>query len=183
MTIKHLSALLASSTLVLAATTPAFAESSQAPDLRFACQTGDIPTTVAQTVDGSVSQPVFHWNSDDLSNSADAEEYAEELCNQVAAKLQEYSAQGYNLSNIRFNGLDQGGLPAICVAGQPQECDKLLFTLTPTERPADEADRVLAAILDKSLQGGRVQSRDRGIMSTSYQVDFWSLFGFPKLLK
>lgn len=175
MNIKHLSAILASGALVVAAT-PAFAESSQSPELSFACQTGEVPTTVAQTADGN--RPVFNWKSEELSGAD-----VEQLCNQVAAKLQEYSAQGYNLSTISFNGLDQGGLPAICVAGQPQECDKLLFTLSPTERPADEAERVLTAILDKSLQGERVQSRDRGIMSTSYQVDFWSLLGFPKLLK
>jgi Circadian oscillating protein COP23 len=178
MTIKHLSALLASGALVVA-TSPAFAESSQSPNLSFACQMGDVPTTVAQTADGSVSQPVFHWKSDVLSPSTDTEQ----LCNQVAAKLQEYSAQGYNLDSISFNGLDRAGLPAICVSGQPRECDKLLFTLTPTARPDIEADRVLASILDKSLQGERMQSRDRGIMSTSYQVDFWSLLGFPKLLK
>jgi hypothetical protein len=176
MTIKQMSALLASSALVLG-TTPAFAESSQSPNLSFSCQTGAVPTTVAQTPKGNV--PVFNWKSEALSGSADAEQ----LCNQVAAKLQEYSAQGYNLSTISFNGLDQGGLPAICIAGQPQECDKLLFTLSPTERPADEADRVLTAILDKNLQGEKMESRDRGIMSTSYQVDFWSLLGFPKLLK
>jgi hypothetical protein len=178
MTIKQMSALLASSALVLG-TAPAFAESSQSTNLSFACQTGAVPTTVAQTADGSISKPVFHWKSDVLSPAADAEQ----LCNQVAAKLQEYSAQGYNLDTIRFNGLDQGGLPAICVAGQPEECDKLLFTLSPSERPVEEADRVLAGILDKSLQKETPQSRDRGIMSTSYQVDFWSLLGFPKLLK
>ncbi|MGF1539332.1 MAG: COP23 domain-containing protein [Pleurocapsa sp.] len=180
MSIKHLSALLAGSALVVG-TTPAWAESSPSPDLSFTCQTGEIPTTVAQTADGSVSKPVFNWKSDVLSGSADAEQ----LCNQVAAKLQEYSAQGYDLSTMSFNGLDQGGLPAICVAGEANECDKLLFTLTPTERPANEADRVLAGILDKSLQGERVQSRDRGIMATSYKVNFWDLFGlgFPKLLK
>ncbi len=178
MTIKHLPVLLATSTLAVVAT-PAFAESSQSADLSFACQNGDVPTTVAQIGDGSAPRPVFNWKSEVLPPSADAEQ----LCNSVAAKLEDYSAQGYDLSSIDFNGLEHGGLPVICASEQPKGCDKVLFTLTPEENSVEATERVLTAILDKSLQGEKIQSNDRGVQSISYQVDFWSLFGFPKFLK
>ena len=178
MTVKHLSALLATSALALAAT-PVLGESSQSPDFNFACQNGNIPTTVAQTADGKVLGPVFHWKSEALPATADAEQ----LCNRVAAKLQDYSAQGYDLSSISFNSGEQAGLPAICASGETLGCDVVLFTLAPAEKPTEEADAVLSSVLDKSLQGQKRQSNDRGIMTTSYKVDFWSLFGFPKLVK
>ena len=178
MTIKHLSALLATSALAVAAT-PAFAESSQLPDVNFACQTGDVPTTVAQTADDSVSKPIFHWKSDVLPGSLNAEQ----LCNSVAAKLEDYSAKGFDLSSIKFNSGEQAGLPAICASGEARGCDLVLFTLAPAKEPFKVANDVLNDILDKSLQGEKREYRVRGIQSTSYQVDFWSLFGFPKFLK
>ena len=148
MTIKHLSVLLATSALAVVGT-PAFAESTQSPDLNFACQNGDIPTTVAQTAEGSVSIPVFHWKSEVLPSYANAQQ----LCNSVAAKLEDYSAQGYDLSSIDFNGVEQAGLPVICASEQPKGCDKVLFTLKPEKNSVKATERVLTAILDKSFQG------------------------------
>ena len=180
MTIKHLSVLLAAGAFVIPAI-PALSESTQSPDLNFACQNGDIPTTVAQTADGSKIVPVFHWKSEALPSYVNAEQ----LCNSVAAKLDDYSAQGYDLSSIDFNGVEQAGLPVICAAAEPTGCDKVLFTLRPEEDSFRATERVLTAILDKELQRAKIPSNDRGVQSISYQVDFWSLLGFttPKFLK
>lgn len=181
MAIKYLSALLVSSVLSFSATA-AFAESSQPLEMNFSCQVKEgIPTTVAQKVHGNKSVSVFHWKSEALPDSADAQQ----LCDRVSAKLEDYSAQGYDLSTIGFTSSEMAGLPSICAAGEDGDCSVVLFTLSPAEKPIDAANDVLTAILNKDLQGNQVKPRNniRGVQSITYQVNIWSLLGFQKLVK
>jgi hypothetical protein len=179
---KHFSVLLASSLLALG-TYPAMAESSEStPKFSFSCQVSQgIPTTMAQQTNGKASVPVFHWKNEVLPSSANAEQ----LCNSVSAKLEDYSAQGYDFSSLTFGASEEAGLPAICAnTSGSRSCSKVLFTLAPAEKPEIVADELLTAILDKNLQQKPLKFNDRGVQSTSYQVDFWSLLGLDlKLFK
>ena len=173
---KYLSALLVTGAIALG-TSPAMADSSDAPQLNFSCQvTEGIPTTVAQPVGSEEKLPIFHWNDEALSLKSSSS--PQQLCNSVSAKLEDYSAQGYDLSQISFIGTEQAGLPVICAntAGGP-ECSKVLLTLGAAEQPAIVANDVVTAILDPSLQQDKEVYKDRGVQSTSYQVNFWQLLG------
>lgn len=175
---KHLSAFLVTGTLALGASS-ALADSSDTPQLNFACQiTEGVPTTVAQLVGSQSTLPIFHWKQDVLENRSSST--PQQLCDSVTAKLEDYSAQGYDLSKISFIGTQESQLPAICATtGQSKICSKMLFTLSPTDKSQPEivADEVVTAILDPNLQRNKTVFRDRGVQSTSYPVNFWQLFG------
>mgnify|MGYP001554400651 CR=1 FL=1 len=173
---KYISALLVTGAIAIG-TSPAMADSSDTPELNFSCQvTEGTPTTVVQSIGSEEKLPIFHWKKDALLLKSSAS--PQELCNSVSAKLEDYSAQGYDLSQISFVGTEQAGLPVICAntAGGP-ECNKVLLTLAATEQPAIVADDVVTAILDQSLQKDKEVYQDRGVQSTSYQVSFWQLLG------
>jgi hypothetical protein len=175
---KYLSALLVTGTMALGIS-PAMANSSDAPKLDFSCQvSNNVPMTVAQTAGSETKLPIFHWKESALAYKTDAT--PQQLCNDVTAKLEDYSAQGYDLSKISFIGTEQEGIPVICASATSgtSECSKMLLTLDKAEQPAIVADEVVTAILDQSLQKNKVEYKgDRGVQSTSYQVDFWSLLG------
>ena len=175
---KYLSTLLMTGAIATVAS-PVVANSSDVPELNFSCQaTEGIPTTVAQPAGSDIKQPIFYWKDDAIAYLSSSS--PQQMCEGVAAKLEEYSEQGYDLFKINFIGTEQAGLPVICAntAGSP-ECSKVLLTLTPVEQAANVADRVVSEILDDSLKQQRqiVASNKRGVQSTSYQVDFWSLLG------
>ena len=174
---KYISACLATGLLALGAS-PSWAESSSASKLSFSCQDNQgIPTTVAHKSSEESALPVFHWKTEALPTSMDAQQ----LCDRVSAKLEDYSAQGYDLSG--FSSAEQAGLPAICATdGKNDQCSLVLFTLAPADNPVNMAHGVLSTILDKSLQANKLVSSDRGVQSFSYQVNFWDMFGL-KLIK
>lgn len=174
---KNLSALLITGAISLGAA-PAMAESSNAPQLSFACQMTDgVPTTVAQNEQGQ-TKTVFSWKEDALAYKTPST--PKELCDKVTAKLDAYSAD-YDFSKVTFVGTQELGLPVICAATERNECSKVLFTLTASNQPAIEADTVVTAILSPELQGKKTIYNDRGVQSTSYEVNFWDLFRFaPK---
>ncbi len=179
MNVKHLSALIVTGTIALGAA-PAIADSSDTPQFNFSCKMSEgIPTTFAQPVGKDISKPVFHWKQDALQYKSSST--PQELCDNVTAKLEDYSAQGYDLSEISFVGTKAvDNMPAICAtSGQSKNCSKLLFTLSPTATPSAEvvAAEVVTAILNPQLQGEKTVYRDRGVQSTSYQVNFWQLLG------
>lgn len=173
---KYISALLVTGALAVG-TSPAMADSSDAPQLNFSCQvTEGIPKTMVQPVGSQEKLPIFHWNEEALSMKSSSS--PQQLCKSVSAKLEDYSAQGYDLSQISFIGTEQAGLPVICAntVGGP-ECNKVLLTLGAAEQPAIVADDVVTAILDQRLQRDKEVYQDRGVQSTSYQVSFWQLLG------
>ncbi|MDJ0591336.1 MAG: COP23 domain-containing protein [Pleurocapsa sp. MO_226.B13] len=178
MNAKYLSAVLLTGAISLGAS-PTMADSSDAPQLNFSCQMSEgIPTTVARPVGSQQALPVFHWKQDALKHKSSST--PQELCESVTARLEDYSAQGYDLSKISFVGTQTQQLPAICATrGLNRDCRKLLFTLSPTEesRPEIVADQVVTAILDPRLQSNKIVFRDRGIQSTSYQVNLLDLLG------
>jgi len=175
MNVKHLSALIVTGTIALGAT-PAIADSSDAPQFDFSCKMSEgVPTTVAQHVGSDITKPVFHWKQDALQYKSSST--PKELCNNVTAKLQDYSAQGYDLSEISFIGTEQTGLPAVCATTVGNKCSKVLFTLNASEQAAIDANNVVTAILNPQLQGEKTVTNDRGVQSTSYQVNFWQLLG------
>lgn len=173
---KYLSAMLLTGAITLA-TSPARADSSDAARLNFSCQLIEgVPTTVAHSIGTEGTQAIFHWKNEALSLKSSST--PKQMCDSVAAKLEDYSAQGYDLSRVSFIGTEQAELPAICAntAGTPG-CSKVLLTLNPASNPAQVADDVVSSILDQSLQQEKIISSDRGIQSTSYQVNFWQLLG------
>lgn len=177
MNIKHLSPLIVASTIVLGAT-PSFAESTSNSNATFFCEVNDgVPITVAKNAEGETVS-FFHWNN---SSVLKQQSNPQQLCNSVSSKLNNYS-QNTNSAPI-FRAYEQAGLPTICVSSSENTCDSILFTLEPTENPLNTANEVLVSILDKNLQNNPVQSTvDRGLQSTSYKVDFWTLLGL-KLFK
>ncbi|MEM7590435.1 MAG: COP23 domain-containing protein [Cyanobacteria bacterium P01_A01_bin.83] len=181
----YLSALLAAMGAMTIATSTS-ANPSEQPQLNFSCQLNEgVPTTVAQSPESDTQLPVFHWKKEALaSKSTDS---PEQLCNIVSEKLENYSSQGYDLSSINFVGtVLQDEFPVICAnADENGDCSKILLTLKPVTEvdPAIVANDVVDSILDKNLQPQKSQSRDRGVQSISYQVDFWSLLGLrPKFM-
>ena len=176
---KYISACLATGLLALGASS-SWAESSSVSKPNFSCQVNEgIPTTVAHKSSGESVLPVFHWKTEALPTSMDAQQ----LCDRVSAKLEDYSTQDYDLSNVGFSSAEQAGLPAICATGKDNgDCSLVLFTLAPADNPVNRANEVLTAILDKSLQTNKLVSSDRGVQSFSYQVNFWDMLGL-KLIK
>ena len=169
---KYVSACLATGLLALGASSSR-AESSSVSKLNFSCQINEgIPTTVAQKSGEEDTLPVFHWKNEALPNSIDPQQ----LCARVSAKLEDHSAQGYDLSTVGFSSAEQAGLPAICATGKDNgDCSLVLFTLAPADNPVNRANEVLNAILDKSLQSNKRVSSDRGVQSIAYQVNFWEV--------
>lgn len=164
---------------VLLAASPAIADSSDAPQFNFACQMADgVPTTVAQDAETGETRPVFNWKQEVLVNKTPSS--PEELCDNVTAKLEGYSAEGYDLSRISFVGTKIGdNLPAICATSSGgRDCKKVLFTLnaSSTQKSPNVAQDVVTALLNPELQNNKVVFNDRGVQSTSYQVNFWDLF-------
>ena len=175
MNTKYLSALLAIVPIALGASS-AMADSSDTPQFNFSCQMSEgIPTTVAQ-LSSEVQLPIFHRKQDALNNRSSST--PQQLCDSVTAKLKEYSDQGYDLSQISFVGTHTEQMPLVCAnTSRTTGCNKVLFTLGATEKPEITADEVVAAILDPRLQQNKLVKRDRGVQSTSYQVNFWQLLG------
>ena len=174
---KRLSAILAVGTMTVATST--VANSAETPQLNFTCEVSQgVPTTVAQYAGDDTKLSIFHWKEEVVASKSSSS--PQQLCNMVSEKLENYSAQGYDLSKLSFVGTAQGGLPVICAntAGVP-ECSKVLLTLAPAEQADIVADEVVSGIIDKDLphQKEIVGSNDRGVQSFAYQVDFWSLLG------
>ena len=175
---KYLSSLLTTTALALGmnlvfgvSTVASEQVSTVASEQIFACQSnGREITTVAQTND-SEGLPVFHWNRDAIPNL----DNPQQLCDSVSQKLNDYLAEGNDLSSVTFKAQVVMGLPAICVAGKNEQCDRLLFTLKPAAKPDLTANNALAAILDKDLQTSSTTSASRGYQSTSYNVNLWQL--------
>lgn len=169
-----LSVLLATGAIAL--TTPAMANSPDDAQLRFSCQVSEgIPTTVAEFKGSDARLPVFHWKPAAVANRTD--DTPQQLCNVVSDELEDYSAQGYDLSKINFIGTEQGGLPVICANAGGTSCSKILLTLNKTEKPELVASSIVDSILDENLQSKKSEYRNRGVQSISYQVDFLSLLG------
>ena len=159
--------------------TTSVANSAETPQLNFTCEVSQgVPTTVAQYAGDDTKLPIFHWKDEVLASRSTSS--PQQLCNMVSDKLENYSAQGYDLSKLSFVGTAQGGLPVICAntAGVP-ECSKVLLTLAPAQQADIVADQVVSGILDKDLphQKEIVGTNERGVQSFAYQVDFWSLLG------
>ena len=177
MSFKPLSPLLAVSVLAVS-TVPAWGESEFPIDLSFSCQVENgIPVTVVQG-EGS-QQSIFHWDSANLPESIDSEV----VCNEVAIKLDSHVVTESDMTNLKFIGSQQGGLPAICATQDARECSVLLLTLAPTEKPPETARLFLSSIIDKDLTADRVELNDRGFQSTVYPANLWTLVLGRKFLK
>ncbi len=181
---KYLSALMVMGVMSLVSI-PAIAESSDAPKFKFSCKVIEgVPTTLAQAVDSKAIQPIFHWKSEAIAFKSSAT--PQQLCDNVSTQLEEYSASGYDLSKISFVGTEEKGIPLICAnTSGGLDCSKVLVTFSAANNPASVASEVVDSILDKNLQPEVFKSNVRGVQSTSYQVDFWSLLGLglsPKFL-
>ena len=171
---KSIPVLLAAGAMAIASST--VANAADTPEFSFSCQVKEgVPTTVAQSVDGSSEMPVFHWKAEALDNRTSSS--PDELCSSVSQKLADLSAE-YDISNISFIGTEQAGVPMICANTDSQECGNVLFTLNKTtEKPSVVAGNVVDSILAQNLQPEKKEFSTRGIQSFAYQVNFWSLLG------
>ena len=160
--------------------------SALASDATFVCESNEgTPTTIIKSNAGA-TQPIFHWKLD----AASVSNTPEELCDSVTQKLNQYATAGNDLSSLAFipttisvNDGEMTGLPAVCVAGESEPCQLTLFTLNTagadnSQTPKTIAGKALDTILDPALKSNVVPSRDRGVQSTSYRVNFWDLLGF-----
>ena len=146
---------------------------AEASDPIFSCQSKEGSLTTVATSNDGEGKPVFHWSREQVNTLANSQQ----LCDSVSQKLNNYVAEGNNLSSVTFKAQEQMGLPAICVAEQYQQCSLLLFTLKPSPKPHLAANNALASILDQDLQTSPIKFQDRGVQSTAYKVNFWQLLG------
>ena len=172
---KSISVLSAAGAIAIASYT--VANAADAPELSFSCQVREgVPTTIAQSVNGSTEMPIFYWKAEALaertSNSPD------ELCNEVSQKLADLSVD-YDISNINFIGTHQTDtdIPMVCANVGGQECSSVLFTLKADKNASVVAGDVVDSILAQNLQPEKKEFRTRGVQSISYQVDLLSLLG------
>ena len=154
-------------------TSPAFSESNLSSERTFFCQiNNDIPTTLAKTGNGQVL-PIFHWKAEALPPQTDLQQ----TCDFVAEKLENYLVSQGDLTAVSFKSARLENIPAICLAGENKDCNLVLLTLLPVEKPIETANEVLESILDPQLQADKAVYNDRGIQSTAYSIDFWQLLG------
>lgn len=170
MKLRSFSPLLATAAVVLSATA-AFSESSTNNSKKVFCSAQNgTPTTIALTKDGT-QMPIFHWRSEAVSEVANSQQ----LCHEVASKLNNYASSGRNLSSFQVH--EEGGLPAICAEETVGRCSVVLFTLAP-ETTLVDANTVLENILDSKLKANKVVSNQRGVQGTYFPVDVWQLLGW-----
>ena len=187
MSLKYISSL-ATLGFIALATTPALAESDASNHANFACISENGTAVTVSQINGD-TKPVFHWQENLLESSGAS---ATELCNDVTMRLNEYVAANYTAENdnssqiLSFKADQQLGLPTICATNDPKgSCEAVLFTLSPTEKPVQTANNLLAAILDEDLQSNKIgsQSSERGVQSISYSISILDLIFGPKFLK
>lgn len=183
MKIKSIPVLLAAGAMAIASST--VAKAADAPELSFSCQVREgVPTTIAQSVDGSAETPIFHWKAEALANRTSNS--PEELCNNVSQKLADYSVDR-DLSNINIVGTAQGGLPVVCANAAGENCSKVLFTLNKPENTSNKPDIVAGDVVDsilaQNLQPEKKEFSTRGVQSISYNVDLLTLLFGDKLFK
>lgn len=169
---KYLTSLLATTAIAFLAT-PVYGESNVSSEPTFFCQTSnEQSTTLAKTKNGEVL-PVFHWHQATLPANINLQQ----TCDLVSEKLDDYLVANQSLSTASFKGAKLDNIPVICLAGANNECQLVLLTLAPAEKPVSTANEVLESILDPKLQTNRVVSRERGLQSTAYPISFWQLLG------
>ena len=187
MSLKYISSLATLGVMVVAAT-PAIAQSEVSNGDNFAC-ISDNGTSVTVSQANGNAKPIFHWQGA-LLDSLGAN--ATELCNDVAMRLNEYVAEKYTTETtnssqtLSFRADQQLGLPTICATNDPEAgCEAVLFTLSPTDKPVQTANNLLTDILDKDLQGNKLdsQSSERGVQSISYSISILDLIFGAKYLK
>ena len=172
MNIQHLflRSLLAAITVVLGMT-PVYGESSETT---FFCQTNEgISSTIAKTNKGNL-QPIFHWKSEALPEETNPEQ----LCNTASQQLENYLASESDLSSVNFKSTKLDRIPIICATGEGNDCNLVLLTLPPAQKPVDTANLVLDSILEPKLQVNRFISNERGVQSIYYKINLWQLLGF-----
>lgn len=160
--------------MIAAATTAAYGESNLlSSEKTFFCQTNDnISSTLAQTSDGEII-PIFHWRQEALPSETNLQQ----TCNEVSQKLEDYFVSHGDLSAVTFKPTKLENIPTICLAGENNDCNLLLLSLAPVEKPLHTANEVLESILDPQLQTKKKVSYERGVQSVYYRVDLWRLLG------
>jgi len=187
MSLKYVSSLGTIGFIAIAATS-AMAGTGVSNNANFACLTeNDIAVTVSQS-NGEI-KPIFRWEGD-LLDSLNAN--PTELCQDAAIRLNEYVTEKYSSETVNssqmlsFRGDQQVGLPAICATDNLENgCEAVLFTLSPTDKPVQTANSFLEDILEKDLQGNKVdtESSERGVQSISYSISILDLIFGSKYLK
>lgn len=170
MKLQYFSPVFAAAAIALG-TPPALSDSAPTQGKTIFCQIRNgTPTTIARTADGE-SLPLFHWRTDALPDSLNPQQ----LCQDVSEKLQNYYAEGGQISSFRTH--EQAGLPAVCAEATVGRCSLVLFTLAPTGNLV-ESNNVLDGILDSKLKQGQIPLTERGVQSHGYQVSLWDLLGW-----
>jgi hypothetical protein len=174
MKIKKLSSLpLLTAIAIFSSTNPVHSESKLPSEQTFFCQTDeDTPTTVAKSSNGEL-QPIFHWKSTALPPNTNPEA----ICSRVSQQLENYLVSQNNLSTMGFKSTKLENIPIICATDKDNNCQTVLLSLNPVENPVQTANSVLNSTLDSQLQKNKITSRDRGVQSFAYQVNFWQLLG------
>lgn len=154
-------------------TTPVHSESKLPSEPTFFCQTnGDTPTTVAKTNNGAI-KPIFHWKNAALPPDTNPEQ----LCSSVSQQLENYLLSQNDLSSMGFKSTNLDSIPIICATDRDNNCQTVLLSLSPVEKPVQTANSILNSTLDSQLQENKIASRDRGVQSHYYQVNFWQILG------
>lgn len=143
---KYLISFITYSVLALAIF-PAYGQSNSTSEITFTCEDDrGIPVTVAKNNQGEM-QTIFNWKLDVFPDFFDPLE----ICDRVSQKLNNYAAEGHDLSLFILQPNEQAGLPTICATKTGVSCDLVLFTLAPTEEPFVAACDTLMAILNQEV--------------------------------
>ena len=152
---------------------PVCSESSGSSKISFFCQSQEgIPTTIVKTENGNM-QPIFYWRSEAFPTEVNAQQ----LCDRVSQQLESNLSSDSDLSFLGFKSTKLEKLPVICTTDNNNNCNLVLFTLPPTEKPVETGNFVLASILEPQLQNNKFISGDRGVQSIYYKVNLWQLLG------
>ena len=162
--------LLLSSCVLTFFVSPTWGQENAMPEISFRCDRDrDIPLTVAQNKAGQ-TENIFVWQEDILEGKTTNS--AEQLCHNVARKLDEYSHDDEaNLSSFYLSAQEYSGIPIICV-GSHGGCSLVLLVLKKSEDNID-SHLVLDGIIAPKIKRKHPRCR-RGCSFTGYKVDFFS---------
>ena len=141
--------LLLSSCVLTFFVSPTWGQENAMSEISFRCQSDrDVSLTVAQNKAGQ-TENIFVWQEDILEGKTPNS--AEQLCHDVAHKLDEYSHDDEaNLSSFYLSASIIAVIPIIC-AGSGRNCLQVLFSLNINEEDRTIGSQVLDSIVAPNI--------------------------------
>ena len=146
-------------------------ESTPATGTTFVCDTNsNPPITIVRQEGSQEDRPILHWKSEYFPSPSNAEE----LCQQVSTKLQNYYENG-ELNKFVLTAGQVDSQSVVCIEDTDGSCaqDRVLFALQTTEDPSNALSEMIAGDLQEQLEKDSI--RTRGHFRARFGFD-WLLF-------